>query len=332
MAFDISYFLAAIGAGIIGTAIGGLPIFIICGVAAVIGAGINLATGDPSFSNNVAFGPILGPHTSFAGAAAAAVYAYSRGKLANGRDIASALMGLKAPDVLAVGGIFGGLGYIMFWLWSFIPAISDIGTLNPVAFTVFVNAMVARLVFGKTGPFGKVRKGDNRWLSSDVANWIPWQTAPIELLIAGLGFGVAVAYSTVMWPAAAGLWFGISTVGLFFLQFGVKVPVWHHIALAAEQAVALGGGDLAWGVTFAVIGAFFGDFAAQIFTSHGDNHIDPPAVSLFTTFFLTSVLKAAGAFAITGIASWVITAVVAAALFGLSTWLKSKPNLAKAAA
>ena len=36
------------------------------------------------------------------------------------------------------------------------------------------------------------------------------------------------------------------------------------IALAAEQAVAVGGGDMWWGITFAILGAFLGDFYGQL--------------------------------------------------------------------
>lgn len=328
MAFSLLYLVVSIGGGIIGAAIGGLPIFILCGVAAIAGAAVAAATGDGNFMGLVAFGPILGPQISFAGGAAAAVYAASRGKLAGGRDIASALLGLKRPDVLLVGGGFGALGYLLWWAFANLPAIGGIGATNPIALSIVINAIIARLLFGKTGVFGKVRAGDNRWRASDVGVWLPWQTDPMELLIYGLGAGLAVSWSTVQFPAMAGVWFGVATVGLVFLQFGVKVPVWHHIALAAEQAVAIGGGDVWWGLTFGVAGAFIGEFWAMVFTAHGDSHIDPPSASLATTFTLMAVVKAMGGFAITGTASLIIALVVAAAGFGLLTVLKSRPNAA----
>lgn len=326
MAFDLITLIASFGGGVLGAALGGLPVFILCGVAAIVGAGIAAATGDATFMNAIAFGPLLGPQISFAGGAAAAVYAARKGKLANGRDIATALLGLKSPDVLLVGGAFGVLGYILWWALANLPAIGGTGATNPIACSIVLNAIIARLVFGKTGVFGKVRKGDNRWRASDVASWLPWLTAPMELLVVGAGFGVIVAYTTVQNPAMAGLWFGVATVGLFFLQYGTMVPVWHHIALACEQAIAIGGGDIWWGMTFAILAAFLGDFFGMLFTAHGDNHIDPPSATLATTFTIMAILKAVGAFAITGIGSLAITIVVAAACFGLFTMLKSKPN------
>lgn len=331
MSFEILYLVASIGGGIVGAAVGGLPIFILCGVAAVVGAGLAAATGDGNFMGLVAFGPVLGPQISFAAGAAAAAYAAKRGKLASGRDIASALLGLKSPDVILVGAAFGALGYLLWWALANLPMIGGIGATNPIALSIVINAIIARLLFCKTGIFGKVRKGDNRWKASEVGVWLPWQTEPIELLVYGLGAGLVVAWSTVQAPALAGVWFGFATIGLIFLQFGVKVPVWHHIALAAEQVIAIAGGDLWWGVTFGLLGAFIGEFWAMVFTAHGDSHIDPPSASLATTFTLMAVLKALGAFSITGIPSLIITVVVAVAGFGIWTMLKRRPNATQVA-
>lgn len=332
MTFSFIYLLASFGGGVLGAALGGLPVFILCGVAAIVGAGIAAATGDATFMNFVAFGPLLGPQISFAGGAAASVYAAKKGKVASGRDIATALMGLKSPDVLFVGGAFGVLGYILWWALANLPAIGGVGATNPIAFSIVINAIIARLVFGKTGVFGKVRKGDNRWRASEVAVWLPWQTSPLELLIAGSCFGIVVAYSTIQVPALAGLWFGISVTGLFFLQYGTTVPVWHHIALGAEQVIAIAGGDIWWGLAFAILAAFLGDFYGMLFLAHGDNHIDPPSASLATTFTLMAVLKAAGAFAISGVGSLVIAIAVGVVCYGVSTMLKSKPNTGEAKA
>lgn len=330
MNFSIPFLLAAFGGGVIGAALGGLPVFILCGVAAIVGAAINAATGDPTFSNLVAWGPLLGPQTAFAGGAAAAVYAMRRGKLGTGRDIATALLGLDSPDVLLVGGIFGALGYVLQWLLDQLPPIGALPFTNSIALSIFINAIIARLVFGKTGVFGKVRKGENRWVASDVG-WLPYQDKPLQLLAVGLGFGIVIAWSTAQAPATVGLWFGVATVGLIFLQFGVKVPVWHHIALAAEQAVAMGGGDIWWGVTFAVLAAFLGDFYGQLFLAHGDSHIDPPATTLFTTFTIMAILKSAGVFGITGIGSFVLMLVVSAVCYVIAAALKFRKPLAVSA-
>lgn len=329
MTFSILYLVAAFGGGILGAALGGLPVFILCGVAAIVGAGINAATGDPTFSNLVAWGPLLGPQISFAGGAAAAAYAKKKGLIANGKDIVTALMGLNSPDVLLVGGLFGMLGYVLQWLISQLPMIGSLPFTNAIAMSIVINAIIVRLVFGQTGVFGKVRAGDNRWLASDVAAWLPWQNSPLQLLTIGLGFGLVVAWSSVQSPAMAGLWFGVATVGLVFLQFGIKVPVWHHIALSAEQVVAVAGGDMWWAVAFAIMSAFIGDFYGQLFLAHGDNHIDPPSASLFTTFIIMAIFKAVGLFEISGVGSVIAMVVIAALFYAISAALKSRKNTAE---
>jgi hypothetical protein len=328
MEFSFLYLVASFGGGLLGAALGGLPVFVLCGVAAVVGAGITAATGDATFMNLVAFGPLLGPQVSFAGGAAAAAYAAKKGKLSSGRDIVTAMMGIKSMDTLIVGGLFGVLGYILWWALANLPMIGGTGATNPIAFSIVINAIIARLLFGKTGVFGKVRSGDNRWRASDVAVWLPWQTQPVELLVVGVSFGLVVAFSTVQMPALAGVWFGISVASLVFLQYGTTVPVWHHIALSTEFVIAIGGADLWWGVTFAVLAAFLGDFFGMLFTAHGDNHIDPPSATLATTFTLMAILKATGLLAVHGTASLVILVVVSALCFGVFTALKSRPHAA----
>ena len=235
MTFSILFLVAAFGGGILGAAIGALPSFIFCGFAAIIGAGIAAATGNGTFSTLVAWGPILGPQIGFAGGAAAAVYAMNKGKLATGRDIATALCGLNSPDVLLVGGVFGMVGYLLWWAFANLPAIGPLGMTNPIALSIVVNAILARVIFGKTGVFGKVRAGDNRWRASEVGAWLPWMSKPSQLLVIGLGFGVVVSYCTVTEPKLAAIWFGVAAASLVMLQFGVKAPVWHHVALAADR-------------------------------------------------------------------------------------------------
>ena len=327
MAFDVGWLFLAFGGGVIGAALGGLPIFILCGVAAIVGAAVNMVSGSSVFTNMVAFGPILGPQISFAGGAAAAVYAANRKKLGSGRDIATALMGLDSPDVLLVGGAFGVLGYLLWWAFAQLPNIGTTGFTNPIALSIVVNAIIARLMFGKTGVFGKVRKGDNRWLCSDCAGWLPWQSKPLQLLVLGLGAGLVVAWSTLQAPALVTLWFGVAVVGLLFLQFSTKVPVWHHIALSVEQVIVVGGADLGWGMAFGVLSAYLGEIYAGLFTAHGDSHIDPPSASLFTTFTIMAILKALGAFSITGAGSLIIAAVVAVAGYAVMMALKARPNM-----
>ncbi len=56
MEFRFIELLVAFAGGIFGAAIGALPVWILCGLAVLIGAAINMATGNPSFTNMVSCG------------------------------------------------------------------------------------------------------------------------------------------------------------------------------------------------------------------------------------------------------------------------------------
>ncbi len=338
---DLVYLIAAFAGGIGAAAIGGLNNFIIMGVAALVGPAVDMAIvaagGKPNgnYSNWVAWGPFLGPHISFGGAPAAAVYAYSKGKLDFGRNIGAGLMGLDAPDVLLVGGVFGALGYIIERLIA-VPLGLGAWT-NTVAITVIISALIARVVFGKTGIFGKVRPGDNRWLPSDVANWLPWQSHPNQLVLIGIGVGLPAAWIVAQAPADQAsqlttVVFGFVTLALVFLAVGVKISVSHHIALAACQAITVFGGDIWWGLGFGIAAAFIAEIGACLLLNHGDNHIDPPAFALFIMFTVGAILQKTGLMAQHGMMGIIFTVVVTAVFYGLMTWLRGRPVAAPAPA
>jgi hypothetical protein len=331
--FDPLFLIASFAGGIVGAALGGLPVFIMCGFAAIIGAGITAATGDATFSNLVAWGPLLGPQVSFAGGAAAAVYAAKVGKLEDGKDITAGLMGLNSPDVLLVGGIFGVLGYLLQWLLSMVPNIGENAWTNTIALSIVINALIARVVFGKTGIFGKVREGDNRWVPSDVAAWLPWQSDPKQLLLIGVGVGLTTAYTMNVAPAMAGLVFGIAAASLVFLQYGTAIPVTHHIGLSAALATVASGGNIWWGLAFGLLGVFFGEFWACTFLTHGDNHVDPPSAALATTNTIQAILVALGVLNIGGITPLFIAIAVGVAGYAIMSALRaSAPRSVKVAA
>jgi hypothetical protein len=96
--------------------------------------------------------------------------------------------------------------------------------------------------------------------------------------------------------------------------------------------IAAAGGDIWWGVAFAVLAAFVGEFYAMLFTAHGDSHIDPPSATLFTTYTIMAVLKLVGAFAISGVGSFIIAAAIAVIGYAIMTGLKARPNKAQVAA
>lgn len=335
--FDWLFLLAAFAGGMFGAAVGAIPAFIMTGLAAAVGAAIAIVTGDDTLVGAIAFGPFLGPHVAFAGGVAGAAYAKKKGKLDDGKNILSALAGLNAPDVLFVGGIFGALGYLVAWLFGFVPNIGDAGWTDTIALSVVTTAIIVRFVFGNLGLFGKVPAGHSRWVASDKGGWIPWQSKPLQLIAIALAFGFTAVYLTYAYADMPGggampvLFWGISAFSLVFLQFGTEVPITHHITLPAGLAVLVSG-DIWWGMAFAILGIFLGEAAACIFTSYSDTHIDPPAVSIAVTATLLAVFSAAGLMAISGVGALVIAVVIAGAGYGLFTWLQREPAAVTATA
>lgn len=321
--FDVLMLVCSFAGGIIGAAVGGTPAFILCGAAIAIGEGLNISTGDPHFLNLVAWGPFLGPYAAFVGGVAAAAYAYRTGKLNSGRDISSSLMGLDAPDVLMVGGLFGALGYIFKTLLDLVPSTGDIPWTNSVALSIVITTVLARVIFGRSGIFGKVRKGDNRWQPSETASWLPWQSHPLQLILIAIGVSLPIAYVTALQPALLGLLFSVSVMALILLQAGLKAPVIFHIALSAG-IVSVTTRNIWWGLAFGTMAAFLGEIYACIFLNHGDSHIDPPSATLATMFTLQALLAVTGILEISGFAPLMIAVMIAFSGYFILNGLRRK--------
>jgi hypothetical protein len=331
--FEFSWLWLAMAfcGGVFGAAIGALPSFILCGLAAVIGGGVLLATDGKVnvVDMAVTWGPLVGPQTAFLGGTAAAAYAKKRGKLANGRDILSALMGLNSPDILLVGGIFGMIGALLTLGFSKLPAIGGNPACNAIAVAIALGMIIARLAFGETGFFGKVKPGAHRWTPSDHGCWVPWQSSPLQIILIALAVSLPTAVLAREHPSSGLFIFGLGVVSFVFLQYGTKIPITHHIALITMAATA-GTGDILWGVAFGLIAALLCEYAAVIFVYHGDTHIDPPTVAIAACCTLQPILICAGAMA-KDQPAWIPLASGAAATACLACgllWLRHNPTVA----
>ncbi len=343
----IELLLAAFAGGAFGAALGALPAFIFTGFMVIAGEAANLAAGalveagavpaeqlpTIAITGSVAFGPLFGPHVSFAGGVAAAAYAAKRGYMESGfdyhnaKDIAYAL-GTK-PDVLAVGGAFGILGH---WVTTTSSTLSL--PWDPIAFGVVVSAIVARLVFrypligpapagllnmkpfeeGERRVIGEAATSDGDEAVTDggtaeasrfaVEPWLPHQYKWANVAMLGFVVGLFGAYAALV-TGSAFLGFGISAATLVFLNCGVEnIPVTHHITLPASTAalaVFASSGDVAVtpiamlvGAAFGVTGALTGEVIQRVFYSHADTHFDPPAAAIAVNTFFIAVLALAG--------------------------------------
>lgn len=296
---DMFALIAAFGGGVIGAYMGALPAFIMTGIFALVG-GVITAAGVPTdiAVGVLAFGSFVGPHISFAGGVAAAGYAGRKGKLSSGTDILSSLNGLGAPDVLLVGGIFGVLGYLIHYGIGLLPVIGSAGpaTTDLPGITVFILAVVTRLLFGKTGLTGKYTgSGKREWFSTGkgfACNVV--LGGGIGIVVSGVAMYLYESGNTAAFGIFPIICFGFAAISLIFTQTGFATPASHHIFLPAGLAAcagiqAWGGAGVLLGILFGILGSLLGDLVGKSLNSHCDTHIDPPAT---TIFILTIVINA----------------------------------------
>jgi hypothetical protein len=290
--FEFSWIWVAMAfcGGVFGAAVGALPSFVLCGIAALLGGTASIVSGGEMglIDGLVTWGPLVGPQTAFGGGAVAAIYAKSRGKLENGRDICTPLLGLNAPDVLVVGGIFGVVGALLTLGCSKLPFEN-----NAIATAIVLTMMLGRLIFGKTGLFGKVAQGTNRWAGSDAGCWVTWQHDWPVILLVAVAIGLPASHLALVAPNSGLIIFGLGCFIFAFMLTGAKVPVFHNIALASLLAVGATG-NILWGLAFAILVAFVCELSAMLFCAHGDSHIDPPTVSLMVTCAVQPLLLKSG--------------------------------------
>lgn len=313
--------IASLGGGFIGAALGANFAFALVGfvLLAAVGAG---AAGAPEMSSMlfgyVAFGPFVGPHVAFAGGVAAAGYAAKKGYLETGRDVGTPLAKLGKVDVLVVGALFGGLGYLVQQGITHIPWF---GThTDSVALTVVVSAVVARYLFGNRSLLNPERYAatGGKLSPNDENCWVRYQEKPTQLLALGglaglLAAGVSVMLATHL-PSIAGsantLAFGVSAITIAFLNMGWGTPVTHHMTniaglaavsfypvLAGASTITAAGWNpvaavaaLLVGAGFGIVAALLGELFARLFLARGNTHIDPPAFAIWVCNTLVAVV------------------------------------------
>lgn len=294
---EISNLLIAFGCGIFGAALGALAAFEFVGLLVIALVIIQVSTGAPSDFINFPFG-YFGPHAGgFGAGVAATAYAARKGKIGSGRDITTGLCGLDSPDVLLVGGVFGVIGFLCIWVFNKIPNFSSgLAWTDTVAFTVIVSGIITRLVFGKTGIFGKPEQGISHLNPPAEKCWMPYHSRLSQLVTLGVGVGMAAGYLGVsLGGNGALLAFGVSAFSLIFLHFNTNVPISHHIGLPAATAAALSGSIIWAGIT-GICCALLGEFLSRLFLVHGDTHIDPPAFTIFISTTIIHFLSTVGMF------------------------------------
>ncbi|MDO5147077.1 MAG: hypothetical protein Q4D60_08745 [Eubacteriales bacterium] len=296
MAFFIR-FLAAFGGGVFGASIGALPSFILTGFVALSGAILSCA-GIPGAEellvDNLAFGPFLGPHVCFAGGVAASAYAKRIGKITNGADIALALNGIGDSRVLAVGGLFGMLGHLIFTIVNGIFALTPFYTDNPGC-TVFLSALIVRLLFGERGLYSAPESRKFLSKGSSLTNTLLIAFA-YSLVVSGIYVALALQGYSGQLGSYHIVIFGLAAIGLVFAEFGQAYFGWHHIGIISAEAVmcgytcGMGGWAMILGILFGLLAAIIGDVEGNLMNTDVDSHIDPPATAIFLCTILISII------------------------------------------
>lgn len=329
--------LAAFAGGAFGAAIGALPAFIFTGFLVMFGESVKILAGDLSgiagydpmlfeqtaaITDQLGFGPVFGPHISFAGGAAASAYAAKKGYMDTGfpyheaKNIAFA-QGPK-PDVLIVGGLFGILGY-----WITTLSVTFGLPWDPIALGVVISALLHRVILGYP-VIGKVKKGllnmapfasgEKREPEPEriskvrllVEPWLGHQYKWADVSVLGIVVGILAAFITYQ-TGSVFMPFGISAASLLFLNLGVeRIPVTHHMSLISSTSIvaATGGGYMEYslgsmlliGALFGLIAALFGELFQRVFYAHGDTHVDPPAGAIVMGTLLIAALALFGLF------------------------------------
>lgn len=278
MEFSLLNIIAAFGGGLLGAAIGGTNAFILTGFLAISGGAIALITKSTVILDWIAFGCFLGPHIMFQGGVVATAFAGKLKKVSNGADINKSMHSIENIYVLLIGGIFGVLGLIIKEILTRYIGITGnpLESGDPIAMTVVIGGILARILFGKTGLTG----------INFNKSVLPSYKKLIYYSVLGAGIGMAVGglalqinklqdmhFNAGYVPVIV---FGVSAVSLILFQMGLKTPVTHHITITASNAAFLSG-SIFIGIIVGLVSAILGELIGAIFNSRCDSHIDPPA-------------------------------------------------------
>ena len=283
--------LAAFGAGTLAAAMGAVNAFIMTGIIAIAGGLIQCSgvAASGGLYSIVAFGTIFGPHLSFAAGAAAAAYAKKIGKLDSGCNLGLGLASLGEPSVLAVGGVFGVIGWAIgtFVIPAIFGGIIPFGTDNP-GMTVVISGVIARLAFGERGLFS----ANKSVLSSGNALAMVVLRAVAYSLMVG-GTGVALHAAGVDISGYNIIIFGCAAVSLIF----PGNASWHHTgiisAYATMVAINAGLGDIAVVMMAVACGLATGllcNFENCMFNTDVDSHIDGEGFSICLMTIVVNII------------------------------------------
>lgn len=281
--------LAAFGAGTLAASIGAVNAFILTGIMAIVGGVAQCLGLADGLTGIVAFGTVLGPHLSFAAGAAATAYAKKIGKINSGTALGQGLASLGEPKVLAVGGLFGIIGWaIGTYLIPYIfGTLIPVGTDNP-GMTVVISGIIARFAFTKGGLLSA--KPSVLSKGKDLGG----------VLLRGIAFSLMAGGTAVALDDA-----GVSLAGYNIIIFGLAavslifpgMASWHHIGIISAYAsmVAIGAGLAApvvvlMAVACGTAAALLCNFENCLINTGVDSHIDGEGFSICLMTIVVNII------------------------------------------
>lgn len=341
----ITTILCAFFGGALATALGALGSVILCAIVAIAGICAVAAGCEFNIVTEIAFGFFLSPHLGLGPAACALGYAAKKGYLEDSKGIALPLFSLGKPDVLVVGGLFAVLAYYIQIGLS--VGLGLQGKFDNVSCTIVIINIIAKIMFGNEGVFGKVPEGDKRFGINSPNGWFPWMHYSNSwqyFVFAGSMAGI----STYLWWLLYTLGektnnmnlmidaqfpgFALAVVFLILLCCGLPCPVFHHVGLvsayAAMTAYAYGASlpvVMLWGISWGILSHFVADWGASLFHVYGNGYVDPPSISMTScSLFIYIICPAIGLY--NGAMLTITPIVLLVLLVAMCFYIASKKN------
>lgn len=262
---NLETLLLAFFSGAMGAMIGGTATFVITGFIGLIVLIISHCGGDVTLLNNEVLNLIFMPCVCFNGATAGMAFsANRRNHKLNGADGNRSLYFTGDYRVLLVSGVFGLVGYLVYYLLTCLKLSADIG-----AFTVLSVNFLIRFLFGT----GKIMKKPEVPLlrKATMDFWI------FQILFA-LIIGVVSGYF-ILKTGLITIGFSMSALSLIFAFSNPEFPVTHHITMVVGYAILMIN-SLLIAVIFGVISQIIFIVFTNYFNVDLDTHVDGPAASI----------------------------------------------------
>lgn len=255
--------LIAFCAGVLGSLIGGTQVFVLYGIAGIIGIVLELAGLDITLYNLYLMNCLFLPCVIFNGDVVACAYA-SKYHDIKGYQTGRSLAFTNDPRVLILGGIAGVIGFLFVSLENFLQLPIDTGAL-----CVLFVGIITRFLFYKGE---NIHKRNLMYLKRTKLDF--W----LFHILSGFVFSV-VAAILIELTGFVMLGFYISAACLLFGFFDIHLPCSHHTTLVAGYAI-MQTHNLALAVLFGIIAHLISLVFTLVCNSEQGTHIDPPAVAI----------------------------------------------------